>query len=504
MANSLVIGLGLYALAFLVLILFWHGLTYWLNRAVVTLVWAALFSLLTIGYFNTHPLLLSQEADALELLKPFLSDKHVDSLTLAQHPFILIDVANQQQLIGSGLEGDSITTRSVTDRIRLAQCLEWLFRQRQDVGQIVCDVLFQQKSAADGRLRAVLDSLTAANKLLIASSDALPDYPLSIDSLFDESNLPLYSVDILHYDGMYFSHQLLDQDNRPGLAYELYLRLHRRQAGSSHAGLGIQFAREAALDSPENQSSIVQTTFIPQLTLTEEIITGQAYTDGQTWLEQGFEVLFPSQQVSGMNMITLRTISLADVVQPEGQTELREMLTASRDLKPIVLLASFTDPQRDVHQTSFGRMHGGLILMNVYYNLLAGYHRISWGYVGYLFFSFTLIIALLFIHKLGPTKDGWVNKLPGRLRMDRRRTANQVLPRWTWARNIITFLKQVFIDELHYWLMLVVIIGAARWFGHLINGAVVIVFLTACSGCLTFLKILTKRRNRKSATPYGK
>ncbi|WP_367916637.1 hypothetical protein [Leadbetterella sp. DM7] len=413
---------------------------------------------------------------------------------LAKYPFILVDVTNQQQLIGSGVEGDTITSRSVTDRLRLTQFLNILLENEQYVGQIVCDVVFKQKSSADEGLLTVINSLNAVDKLLIAGTNSLPNYSISIDSMFNTEQLPVYSVDVVNYDGMYFSQSLVDGSGQACLPYELYLRMKNRQIAKINNGLGMQFVWEQERDSDASKVKYIGTSFIPHLSLSDEDIIAQPFIEGQTWLEQAFEFLFPTESGSIFTVSEMNIFNLADILHPEGIAMFEDELYKYSEIKPIILIGTFGDRQLDVHQTAFGRLHGSVILINIFYNLLAGHHIISADYVIYLFLSFTIIIALLFFLKIGPTED---NKLYRTMKA-RAKSKDEDIPMYTSSRImkivglIQKYLYKVFVEHLHYWLLLLVVVGAIHFFGHLINIAVIIIFLTACSSSLILLKNLMK------------
>lgn len=490
----------------LLIILLRHGLQYRLNRLIIT-IWASLiFTILTIGYFNQTPLFFNREALSTSLTNPFLSSEAKDSLIFAENPFILIDVSTQQQLLGSGIEGDSITRRAAVDRKRLGEFLNWLAGRKDAFGQVICDVIFQQKSSADSFLLNAVNEFRNTQKLLIAGTSLYPDYSISKDSVFDTEKFESYPVDITKYNDTYFSQKLYYTEKeyqsptglqKEFLVYKLYLLRKNYRTSEPLSGAGMQLIKESSISEFNRHSHWATNWFIPKLSLTEEDISGSAYRENQTFFDQLFSLLFSPISESRFKSINFVISPLAEVISDDGKARLEERFSNYKGVNPIILIASFSDPQNDVHLTAAGKMHGGLIFMNIFYNLLAERHIISIGYCVYLLLFYCAIFTVMIELQAGFHRQSKLYYKQQQLRsfIDSRKLGDRSD---RMLSLLLDWFDKLVLKQLHYWMLIGMVIGADRLFEHSINIAFPLLFLGLSAGWLSTLEKLLPQPLREN------
>ncbi len=106
-------------------------------------------------------------------------------------------------------------------------------------------------------------------------------------------------------------------------------------------------------------------------------------------------------------------------------------------------------------------MHGTAIIIGVLHELLEGDHRASWWFTLFMLLAFAAIIWLLVVRSLGRVQNSTVAKAQASTaKVVHRRQGMFILNRITHA---------LILDELHYWLLFVVLLMATICSDRVIN-----------------------------------
>jgi len=496
---SLLVFAGAFVLAFFVVERLRNPVFKWM----FIIAHACLLTLLTLFLGVRYPYFWTEQAAAMTLLRPVSDLLKPDRIgpVMKKTQFLMLDVTRDIALVpsrGSDEDADANGKKVITDRQKLADLLEWLGQDSigRQIDQVVCDVQFQMPtdSITDGRLLQALNRLNNQHKLLMARS-LLPDYDLAEPAwpnLFGP-DLDGGLVDYTAYGGTFFNYQLMaaPDDQRPlpngwaavSLPYVLYQRTHHLEPPLT----GIWF-RERRDDGSNTAWGL--STFIPELFLTDDdVLNPESPGDSVTVLEKALIWLgnlrsdAPRLTDASQSMALLRQ-DVGFVTSPRGRLLTKILLKQGRQAgkRTIVWIGVFKDAERDKHMTAFGLMHGSLLLINVYLNLVIGNHHIQFEYLCFLLFAFGGISWLLVrtkIHRAAASKQ---DTEPDRFASEVQRTTIHYVRHAT--RDI---LNSVFIEKSHYWLLLITLTMSALLFGHVVNVMGLGIYLGAFSTSLTWL-----------------
>ena len=474
-----------YIFVFFVLLALFTQLTKPVGRLLVSFIVAGMVTFLTLVIINQNPVFLDEETAALKLIDGALK-RTVDSDSLfAQEQILLIDVAAHSQLIPSPqpLFNDTTAKASIVDHQKLANLFHWIILDSVNryIDVLVNDVLLEDKTAADSSIRNSLVRLTSQKK--IVQAQRITRHASAEGTTFDLSGIPSYSVDINEKDGIYFSHALLDSVGRPSLPYMLYLN---RQKLAPPVEIRARLFKQR-LSPMNNKEAWVGNWFIPDLILTEEAITGKSLAAPSSFLERilswSADFFFGSRLTASAGVARFLPIGLGAACQQEGQRELMEQfrLAKKSGQRVTVLIGSFTD-DKDLHQTVYGPMHGGLILLNVYFNLVAQRHVLSYGYLFFLWVGYWFILWLLLFLRL-PADKASKNRIETLEKTYLKKWVKWVKRKPKPVRVPIYFIyftvREIGFNQLHYWLLLALLISVAICFGHVVNVMGLTIFLAA-------------------------
>jgi len=473
------------------------------RRTMLTAVHATLLTYLTLFSLNRSPLIFSDELSVLQFIHAAKEKGHAwkgwfyDDAFIADN-FLLIDTSFDPMLVpyAEGDQEDSTMVR-ITNRKKLADLLGFLDQESDKIDLVVCDILFQETTSYDTTLREMLDRFVSKDKLVVAHN--------GLGELNPTLQLPEEvlgrATEELHGD-ILFSHTI-HENNLSSLPYLMYRKTNNIQVVNLYPSNLLSYETNGNGDY-----GLFLNTFIPNLHFSDETrLLGNAPTGASdTWLRLVMNDLLGTPASTGRKKRQLQAetkpflYNLGYVVTETGRMELAANLRQGRNNKrKIVFIGAFQDAETDVHHTAFGPLHGSVILLNIFYELQQGRHRVSMLYVLMLFAGFWLTTWLL-IRRANrnhpvpgqPMEKGRLAKLfkpwRGLLRF---LNSKFILPlKKGMMRPIIDFcgffFGFIFNEERHVWLLLLLVIVADLYFGHFINIMGLAIYLVVFDALLQF------------------
>ncbi|MVM31118.1 CHASE2 domain-containing protein [Spirosoma sp. HMF4905] len=451
-------------------------------RWVFPIVNALLLTVFTVFYSGQFPLLLKEQVALFSGLHHIQSQLHQNqsiNALLKDNRLLLVDVSHDLALIpDSSLNASWRSNQLITDRQKLAQFLKSLTNEQDSsryfVDMVVCDLTFGSLSpnkAQDEALQAAFDSLNAQHHLLIAKSDLTESKSVHDNSAVNTEVLDGGSVDITkYYDGTFFTYDFFDSTERhlASLPTVLYNRL---MAAPSKPGCPPSSSAQA-------KGFIKSDLFVPEFWIDNEDVSRETESESESahpWLPPLFnwgeaESDTSLENATGRllpNLFRLGEVTDPDTTEFGGRTAFLEQLRDNYNhcKRSIVFIGLFEDSDRDMHHTLVGQMHGSILLINMFMNLLAGSHLIGFGYLLYLMAGFWGVGYLLMqephhLKKKAPSKKSgsWI-KLTN------------------WLREKGYTFAQRLINNQAYILAFLVLLGAIAFFNHLINLVVIGVYI---------------------------
>jgi hypothetical protein len=462
----------------------------YLKGGFVTVAGASVLTYLMLFEFNRRPIFLDEETDAIELLADLEQHTLDEQISLKNDEIILIDVSAHTQLVENKqpLFNDNTAKLLITDRTKLAKLINWLGDSAvcSNIGMVVCDVLLDYPTPFDDTLRLSFQKLISNNKLLVAKQNGMDS--LRDDYWFGGTDIGR-SVDMIEYDGKYFSQRLLDENHRPTLPYELY-RQHKLQAGDStwfdHASKNRMFW-EFSLERTSGDR--VSNWFIPDLILTEESSSGKPISEPPTVFGQivkGFSDFLwgYENRETEASKFQLLPVGLGAATQDEGQQYIIDLLKNARDSthpkknkRVTIFVGNFSD-ERDLHDTAFGKMHGGLIILNTYLNLINQQHFIGGGYIFMIWLFFLLVIAR-FLWRIQILSTNGEDLLVEWAKKPLRWIASKLKIGASVGITVFMFFEEFVLNLLHYWLLLIILLISVHYAHKLVNMMAIVVILLA-------------------------
>lgn len=146
-------------------------------------------------------------------------------------------------------------------------------------------------------------------------------------------------------------------------------------------------------------------------------------------------------------------LELGDVVHTDGKNNLYRILNQRKKegRKNYIIIGDISG-KGDVHDTFFGKLHGPAILLNIAYDILEGEPKLDLWFLCYLWFTFSVIIYLLISSAIRENKSEALPKKRGLI------------------SSLVPAFRIVFIEELHYWLLICFVLTTALCFDKLLNG----------------------------------
>lgn len=380
----------------------------------------------------------------------------------------LVDVSHDLQLVSAPDQPDSTAVVAITDRQRLATVLDMLARDTALYDVVVVDLLLDLPAEGDTLLARSLMFLAEHGKLAIAKPPIGAFIPSTVtDHTFDGA---FGRVGEREHDGLYFRHTLLapisvDGPPIPSLPYRAYTLVNgveRIERTSTLFGL----AREHA----PGGTKLIRTWFNPQLS------AGRLEEPGW-WEGIRSELGFSSvtYELSGnQRMEAIRSLNaaiplgaVASDISADGGSFVKAVLSKRDQAEGphFVVIGNFLDPERDVHQTVHGPMHGTAIIVGVLHELLQGGHHASPGFTCFIILAFATIVLVL------------VNRCFGSVGLKVTKASDST----SESNGVIGRIRKSLVyDEAHYWLLFIVLLIASICFDRIIN----IMSMTMILGCM--------------------
>lgn len=482
------------------------------------LVHGVFLTFITIGCSNNFPLFLSEQASGLslvEVLRPQGSAKAFDEF-MANNNLLLVDVSQDLQTLPDPFADPAHNAkRLTTDRNKLTAFLnkfisDTVLNQKTDL--IVCDILLDgpDSSHIDAALSRSINQLSAQGKFLLAES-----VDQNLASCNENANLDLRKVNtglvnIDLHDGLFFNYTLMPVAGKHSLAYKMYSQLNHVQADVARfTGFGSWLIEEFDAEDRSSGRKWPLNTFIPDLFLREDDLgngkDASRESVSRTTREPGW-LSFGNlrQEKRGFfkenNKLQFEKLGL---LVNENLLEFINPTKAST----LVFIGTFADGQRDMHQTAFGNMHGSLLQLNVFFNLLRESNIVTPGFLIFLWVMFSLLTWAMLRGKVEPANDHIsdiaaglkaeitrlfepVRRFGAKLDFDLNETIQAdhlsesnkgirtimvkikiylyVIIR-TALRRVRMLFQVVAIDQLPYWVLFSILCIASLYFNHIVN-----------------------------------
>ena len=483
--------LVLFALIFGAVYLLLKSLSHKTFRWVFPIVNALLLTIFTVKYSGRFPVLLKEQTVLFASLHHFQSQLHQNqsiNAFLGGNRLLLVDASHDLELIPDpSLNATWRANQLITDRLKLTHFLKSLAQDsaRMFVDMVVCDLTFTESASTvqDSALQAALNALNAQKHLLIARSEQTEHESMGDYLAIDTHKLAGGSVDITkYYDGTFFTYNLFDQmaDSMPSLPYVLYDSLKSDKECSTKS-----------ITKPNGINLGISSTFVPDFWIDNEDVSREAEMAPESSPSWWQRLVNPGdarpdtllQEASGRlrdNLFYLGQVT--DRSKFNGQNAFLDQLHDNYQhcKRNIVFIGIFEDPERDMHETLVGPMHGSILLLNMFMNLLAGSHLIGIGYVIYLMAGFWGVGYLLIQeHYSIPKHDASNNQ--GKW---------AEFTNWFWEM-IDTFMQKI-VNNRAELLAFLILLGAISFFNHLINLVIIGVYLA------TITEVFEKLYHRKS------
>lgn len=385
---------------------------------------------LTIFVVNNPAWRWGEIKDQLAISKTFRNDS---AYKYIKDNFILIDNASDKAFRPDPEEDpdDSLHT-IITDRKKLYSFFSLIDQQSDLIDFVIVDIGFDLTTVYDTALFNSMSRIAKKGKLLLSrSSDSLRNDILRFpDSLYgdirEKTNERLF---VSHYTS---------RNSFVSLPYKAYLKFYNLNAHNT------AFAN-LCIESDQKDIYYCNNPFFPDFQVYDEkLLLNDIRLFDVT--DTTIETDFPSDTY----------FKLGKTINDRYRNDFISALSLRKreDRKNVLLIGAFSSPDEDIHQTLFGRLHGPVIMLNVFYALYAGQHRIALSEVLLLLFVYLLISTLLIYHSLGiplfrTFKSPFLISYRGRKGGYILLTALEF-----FAKGILAIFHFVFVEELHYTLLL--------------------------------------------------
>lgn len=414
-------------------------------RMSLIVVHAVLLTFFTIFLFNQPFWRWSEQAG-------FIKEEHGETDTAAYKyvwdNFVLVDNSFDKVLLPNpeGDEDDS-TKYTITNRQLLYSFLKLMNKENRYVDLVVFDIGLDKETEYDSLLKQEMLNLVGDNKLLLSL-----DPPKQEKAFFSFNDNVYGSIREQGSENLYVSHTVKDNDYY-SLPYKLY-GLANRQKKLDGTRWNGHLLREQIKGIPYYGMA----TFSPEFKLTnEKLLMGYKESEGSGAgldIDHGYET-------SGRTHYFLSQ-PLADTT--EFVRNLQQRKAAGK--QNIIFMGSFASPEEDLHDSMYGRLHGPTILLNIFYALQEQQHYISPWFVmllfgGYFLVTFVLVYRCLKLPLFGKKKEKPVKET---VTIKKRNPVVRLL-----GLMLTSVLEFLFVEELHFVLLIGMLFLVKSVTGHLIN-----------------------------------
>lgn len=407
----MIVTISIYLLVFVVAIFLFGSLRNVIVRYFFIVVHSVFLVLLSLWLSTQSPFFLAEQLEALEWItevKEFFIKPDLSTHTLAAN-YILVDTSKDLELIDDSAAFDPMLPDAgpkqvITNRERLAHFFNLInFNKsyRDAIDLVVCDIYFPEDAVSKDdsllseSMKGLLGNPDTKSKLLIARVD--PGNAEITSEVNDSTDFGFISIN--YFDDYFFNYKLEYSELTQSLAYQMYKRLYGVNSEIKVLPILGNFLIE---QKPDNSSQWALNTFIPDNIISEANMLGR---DGE------------EKPVFSKASEHLHSDGFCYFLK-DPETYLGERLTAlekgdsytGKRKKNIVIIGAFTDEKNDIHRTLYGKIHGGLLVMNVFENLVKGNHLIRFANLLFLFVIFFFITEII-LNKSLSAKNGTTGSL---------------------------------------------------------------------------------------------
>ncbi|HYF33559.1 MAG TPA: hypothetical protein VD993_20685 [Chitinophagaceae bacterium] len=422
---------------------------------------AAALTLLTVFFLQGHSVLFKEESSVLANLHAFKQKLGVGSAPadFIDSNFILVNTSRNPELVpdNHGTNYEDSARQVITNRGMLTAFLEFANRTDSLVDLVVCDIVFTDPGPADSALFAALEKLQHKNKLVLAYNKQLATSYHSFYAALDPACFG--EVSKVKNETFYFSHELLNEENIPSLPYSMYLKLNDMRAPV----IKRKYLWE--------DGYLVARNFIPEFNyIDEEALYRTPAPGGDA------PTLKLRADTQFYNSLPATVYSLGHVAAADGQQQLLDLMSIKNAKhKNIVFIANFGDAYADRHATAYGNLYGTTLLLNEFYVINRGYHRMSvFLFVMYIFTLFLLYSELTWWLLTKKTEAAMHNGKKEHV------ARHGFIKKWFW--EMVDFVS----EERHYILLFVIALVVDLLFNKIINVMGLLYFFLLFSAMLNF------------------
>ena len=298
---------------------------------------------------------------------------------------ILVDQTKSKVVVAPGGTAHVESGIPITDRQQLATVMQLLAQHREDIGLVVCDILFDRATPHDSALAAAMEPLVLEEKLVLAhggvDNTPLLHFPQAMGSVTTGTQA-----------GRVVRQELVNDAGVPTLPYLMHARYHR---------LGLRPSRLGFFQMEEHGDTTVRA--YPYLIPFMDRLSETSYR-------------LPERSVGSGSMAAppLLPLELRHLVKA-GEALLVPRLQESKASNgPIIFIGEFLGSPElgstDLHQTYRGEMQGATILLNQFLELEGGAHQFKWTPLLIQFVLLMLASVIIFMHFSPRTRQPkWLN-----------------------------------------------------------------------------------------------
>ncbi|MDT3402291.1 hypothetical protein [Mucilaginibacter terrae] len=347
------------------------------RQLIVASIMSGLLTAYTITFLVGHSLFFEEEgiiSGKLAKLTEWFDDHTSSNAQLSKQQdfveksFVFINTSKTVSLIPETLE-DS-TYMVVTNREQLTELFNFLVKHAENIGLVACDLQFSSPTNQDSKLAQSLLALQRNDKLVIANYEGLTEQNPDIYRYIKTGSLG--EVTKVADEPIYYSHKIYNKSTRRfSLPYLMYAKLN-------HTKL-LQ----------EQDKNVIFKNFITELNFTDQ---DKLYRSIDTSM-----ALQTSHERHKLTESSLNTFELGNATTMIGKDQLLRTIKAHNQ-KPIVYIGNLSDKYQDIHQTAAGPLLGSTIILNEFYYIAMGYHKMTFlTYGGFLIFLFAGFFIIIFV-----------------------------------------------------------------------------------------------------------
>lgn len=279
--------------------------------------------------------------------------------TFFDRSFIFIDVSETLDMRPSGNQGEH-TFRTITSREQLDSLFKFLGNHLTGIKLVACDLEFSNITSHDKALLRSMNRVADSGKLVTAF---YPGLEKKNPEFYDELNKDNWGeVTKVAREPVYYSHRI-DRDD-PDL-YSFPYRMY-----------GI--IRNTTLKK-EQEDMRVFNNFITEFNFKTDT------------------ALYKAVPAAADTNAIPNYFELGYLNTDDGHAELLNKIEEQSG-RSIIYIGNLADKDEDMHITPEGYVHGSTLMLNEFYYLAMGYHKMSWPkYILFLFYILSCFFAVIYL-----------------------------------------------------------------------------------------------------------